>query len=136
MLSSQFLFLFFIKLEKRYNEKTRRRCLLRRSNFGYEGRESFGGRREVIKMLNAKVFANAGAAVMGVWVIACALFSYLMPDLLFSIAQSWMHTVNLETVKAAFAPDLGSLILGLATASGLTWITVYGTITLYNRWSK
>lgn len=87
-------------------------------------------------MLNAKVFANAAAAVMGVWVAACALFSYLMPDLLFSIAQSWMHTVNLETVKAAFAPDLGSLILGLATASGLTWITVYGTITLYNRWSK
>lgn len=87
-------------------------------------------------MLNAKVFANAAAAVMAIWVIACGLVSYLAPDLLFNIAQSWMHTVNLETVKVTFSLDLGSLIWGLVSASGLTWITVYGTISLYNRWSK
>lgn len=87
-------------------------------------------------MLNAKIFANASASVMGIWVIACALFSYLLPDLLFSVAASWMHTINLETVKTAFVPNFGSLILGLVSASGLTWITVYTTISLYNRWSK
>lgn len=87
-------------------------------------------------MLNAKAFANAAAAVMAIWVIACGLLSYLMPDLLFGIAQSWMHTVNLDTIKTTLAPDLGSLVLGLITAAGLTWITIYGTISLYNRWSK
>lgn len=87
-------------------------------------------------MLNAKAFANAAATIMAVWVIGCALFSYLMPDLLFSVAQSWMHTINLEIVKTTPALDLGSLILGLVTATGLTWVTMYGTIILYNRWSK
>lgn len=87
-------------------------------------------------MLNTKAFANAAATVMAVWVLGCALLSYLMPDLLFSIAKSWMHTINLDSVKAAFTPDLGSLILGLVTAVGLTWVTVYATVSLYNRWSK
>lgn len=87
-------------------------------------------------MLNAKAFANAAATVMAVWVIACTTFSYLMPDLLFIVAKSWMHNINLETVKATFVPDLGLLILGLVTATGLTWITTYSVISLYNRWSK
>lgn len=87
-------------------------------------------------MLNAKAFANATSAVMGIWVVFCALLSYIAPDLLFSLAQSWMHTINLETVKTTQSPSLGSLILGFATAVGLTWITVYGTISLYNKWAK
>lgn len=87
-------------------------------------------------MLNAKALANAAATVMGVWVLACALLSYLAPDLLFSVAQSWMHTINLEVAKTAFNPSLGSLILGLVTAVALTWVTMYATIALYNRWAK
>ncbi len=87
-------------------------------------------------MLNAKVFANAAAAVMGVWVLVCALLSYLAPDLLFSVAQSWMHTINLETVKSTFSPDLGLMIVGFVTAVGLTWITTFGVISLYNKWTK
>lgn len=87
-------------------------------------------------MLNAKAFADAAATVMAVWVVACALLSYIAPDLLFAIAQSWMHTVNLETVKTTFSPNLGVLLLGLITASGLTWVTTYATIVLYNQWEK
>ena len=87
-------------------------------------------------MLNAKAFANAASAVMGIWVVACAALSFIAPDLLFSLAQSWMHTINLETVKASFNPSLGSLVWGLVTAVGLTWITTYGTISLYNKWAK
>lgn len=87
-------------------------------------------------MLNAKALANAASAVMVIWVLACALLSYIAPDLLFGIAQSWMHTINLESVKAIFNPDLGSILLGLVSATGLTWITTYGTITLYNKWAK
>lgn len=87
-------------------------------------------------MLNAKAFANATATVMAVWVIACALLSYLAPDLLFSIAQSWMHTINLDLVKAAFSLNLGSIILGFVSAVALTWVTTYATIELYNRLAK
>lgn len=87
-------------------------------------------------MLNAKAFANAASVVMGIWVFACAALSYIAPDLLFSIAQSWMHTVNLETVKATFSPNLGSLLWGFISAVGLTWITTFGVISLYNKWTK
>lgn len=87
-------------------------------------------------MLNAKAFANAASAVMAVWVVACALLSYVAPDLLFNIAQSWMHTINLEVAKTTFSPNLGLLLLGLVTAVGLIWVTTYGTITLYNKWAK
>lgn len=87
-------------------------------------------------MLNAKAFANATATVMAAWVIFCTLLSYLVPDLLFSIAQSWMHTINLEVVKTSFNPNLGSLILGLVSAVALTWVTIYALVELYNRWTK
>lgn len=87
-------------------------------------------------MLNAKAFANAVSAVMAIWVVGCALLSYIAPDLLFNVAQSWMHTINLETVKATFSPNLGLLIVGFVTAVGLTWITTYGIISLYNKWTK
>lgn len=87
-------------------------------------------------MLNAKAFANAASAVMVIWVVACAALSYIAPDLLFSIAQSWMHTVNLESVKASFSPDLGLLLWGFVSAVGLTWITTFGVISFYNKWAK
>lgn len=87
-------------------------------------------------MLNAKVFANAASVVMAVWVIGCAVLSYIAPDLLFSIANSWTHSINLESVRSTAAPSLGSIIWGLVTAVGLTWLTTYATITLYNKWAK
>lgn len=87
-------------------------------------------------MLNAQAFANAASAVMAIWVVACAALSYIAPDLLFSIAQSWMHTINLESVKATFTPNLGSMLFGFVTAVGLTWVTTYATIALYNKWAK
>lgn len=87
-------------------------------------------------MLNVKAFANAAAVVMAVWVVACALLSYIAPDLLFSIAKSWTHNINLELVRATVSPSLGSVFLGLISATGLTWVTTYATITLYNRLAR
>lgn len=87
-------------------------------------------------MLDANAFANAASVVMAVWVVVCAALSYIAPDLLFSVAQSWMHTINLESVKSTFTPNLGSILWGFVTAVGLTWITTFGTISLYNKWAK
>ncbi|MDO8461219.1 MAG: DUF5676 family membrane protein [bacterium] len=87
-------------------------------------------------MLNAKAFANAATLIMAVWVVVCAIFAYIAPNLLFTIAQSWTHTMNLEVLKDSFNPSLGSLLLGLVSATSLTWVTTYATITLYNRFKK
>lgn len=87
-------------------------------------------------MLNATAFANATSAVMAVFYIACVALSLISPDLLFSLAQSWMHTLNLEVARTTFTPNLGSMVFGFITAVGLTWITTYGTISLYNKWAK
>ena len=87
-------------------------------------------------MLDAKAFANATAVVMAIFYIACVFLSYISPDLLFNLAQSWIHTLNLEAARVTFTPDLGSMIFGLITAVGLTWATTYGTISLYNKWAK
>lgn len=87
-------------------------------------------------MLNAKAFANAAAAVMAIWIVACALLAYIAPDLLFTIAQSWTHSMNLEALRSTFAPDAGLLLLGFVSAVGLTWVTTYATIALYNKWVK
>lgn len=87
-------------------------------------------------MLKPTIFANAAAAVMTVFYVICALLSYIAPDILFALGSSWMHTINLEIVKTVFIPNLGNIVFGLVSASGLTWVTVYSTIYLYNRWTK
>lgn len=87
-------------------------------------------------MLNEKAFANAASAVVAVWFMVCWLLSLLIPNFIFSIGQSWMHTVNLSAAKTTLTLDLGSFIVGIVTLVGLTWVTTYATVVLYNRWSK
>lgn len=87
-------------------------------------------------MLNAKALANAVTAITAMFYIVCVVLSYLAPDMIFSLARSWMHTVNLESVKTTYNFDLGLLVYGFVTATVLTWVTTYATIVLYNRWVK
>lgn len=87
-------------------------------------------------MLNAKAFASAAAVVTAVFYIVCAALSYAAPDLIFSIGRSWMHTINLESVKAPFSLDTVTLLWGLITISAVTWVTTYATIALYNYLAK
>lgn len=87
-------------------------------------------------MLNPKALANAASAVVGIWFVACLLLSLIAPDLVLAIGQSWVHTINLNAAKATVNADFGSIILGFVTLVGLTWITSYGTIVLYNKWYK
>lgn len=87
-------------------------------------------------MLDAKAFANAVTTVTAVFYVVCAALSFIAPDLIFSISRSWMHTINLESVKAPFNPDLGTLIWGIVSISILAWVTTYATIALYNRFKK
>lgn len=87
-------------------------------------------------MLNAKAFANAAAVVgLGAYVI-CRILSLVAPDLLFAVGQSWFHTFNLDAVKAVPPLDLGTFLLGGVTFGAFVWVTIYATVTLYNKWHK
>lgn len=85
-------------------------------------------------MLNAKAFANAATAVTAVFYLICALLSFVAPDFVFGLAKSWIHTMSLESARAAFVPDLTSLVYGIVSISIVTWVTTYALIALYNRW--
>ena len=87
-------------------------------------------------MLNAKAFAHAATAVTAVFYVVCATLSYLVPDLIFGIGKSWMHTINLESSKATVIPDLITVIWGLVTILIVTWVTTYAVIWLYNRLAR
>lgn len=87
-------------------------------------------------MVKPEILANAAGTVMALFFVVCVLISYIAPDLLFTLAQSWMHTVNLQSIRSTFVLNFGNLLFGLVSSTVLTWITVYVTVYLYNRWSK
>lgn len=87
-------------------------------------------------MLNAKAFAHAATLVTAVFYLVCLLISYVASDLVFSIAESWLHSISLESLKVATTISLGTAVLGLISISLLTWITTYATIWLYNYFAK
>lgn len=84
-------------------------------------------------MLKSVPFANAATVTVTVFYIACALLSYLAPDLIFTVGNSWIHTLNLEAIKATLPMSFGSLVFGLVSISIVTWVTAYAFVELYNR---
>ena len=68
--------------------------------------------------------------------VICRLLAVAAPNLLFSVGQSWFHTVNLESVRAACPMPTGTFILGLATSVVFSWVAAYAVAELYNRWEK
>lgn len=87
-------------------------------------------------MLNAKAFANAVTVVTAAFYIVCVVLSYIAPDLLFNIGQSWVHSLNLDVLKTATSISPISTLWSLVTISAITWVTTYATIMLYNKWHK
>lgn len=87
-------------------------------------------------MLNAKAFANASTVVALVLYVVCRVVSLIAPDFLFSIAKSWFHTFNMDTLKGTTPLEAGTFLFGGVSLAVLTWVTAYATIALYNRWAK
>lgn len=87
-------------------------------------------------MLNPKAFAHAATAVTAVFYIICWTLSSFAPDFVFALGNSWLHSINLESVKATNPISLTTGIIGLLSLSLLTWLTTYVTILLYNKWAK
>lgn len=87
-------------------------------------------------MLKSVPFANAATVITAAFYVICAVLSYIAPDLVVGIGNSWVHSLNLEMIKAAKGLSIETLIVGLVTLSAITWITTYAMIELYNRWAR
>lgn len=87
-------------------------------------------------MLKPKAFANAITIVFVVAYVICGLISFIAPDLLFSIAGSWFHGMNLEAIKATTPMGLGTFIFGVVTFAGYVWFLTFSGASLYNKFAK
>lgn len=81
------------------------------------------------------VTANATAVTIAVIYIVCVAAVVLLPDLSLTIAQSWVHGLDLSKIYAVNV-SLGSFILGLVTSTAGGWLIGYIFATVYNYFLK
>lgn len=87
-------------------------------------------------MLNAKVFANAAAVVGAGLFVVCRLLVGVMPQSMFNIAQSWMHSVALQpSMMGGYGTSSGWLV-GIVSMVVVVWVVAYAFASLYNSWAK
>ncbi|HKZ34951.1 MAG TPA: DUF5676 family membrane protein [Patescibacteria group bacterium] len=86
-------------------------------------------------MIRSIPFAHAGAFLMAGFYLLCVTLSYIAPEFLFSIAQSWVHSLNLEVLRDMSPISPGSAVTGFLTSTGATWIVAYVFAETYNKLS-
>lgn len=91
---------------------------------------------EAVGSIKPTVFANAATTVAVVGFVLCRVLSYLIPDILFAIAQGWVHTLNLEPIRATTPIPFGLMLLDGLIFAGLIWVATYAVASLYNAWAK
>lgn len=87
-------------------------------------------------MLNSKAFATAATIVVVAASFVCWVATLVAPDFAFSVANSWMHMINLDAVRMSSAASFGEAIVGFISLGLITWVTVYAVIEVYNRLAK
>jgi hypothetical protein len=87
-------------------------------------------------MIKPIVLANALATVVGAGYILCRLVAAIVPEFLFNVGQSWLHTVNLAPLRTASPMPTRMFVLGLVTSVIVSWVTAYVTGELYRRWAS
>jgi len=85
-------------------------------------------------MLDAKAFANAASAVGAVVFIVCRILVGVMPDGMFRVAQSWMHSV--AVTPSMMNGSTSSWLLGIVSMAVVVWLVAYAFASLYNSWAK
>lgn len=76
--------------------------------------------------------ANAMAVTVAFIAVVCALAIILAPELSLGIAQSWFHGIDLDKMRMAVNPSVGSLIYGWITATIGGWVVGYVFASAYN----
>ncbi len=84
--------------------------------------------------LNETAWANATGVLMGLVYIFCSLAVALFPALSQTVAQSWIHGIDLSIVWTG--SPRGNFLLGLISAMGLSWVAGYAFAAIYNALAK
>ncbi len=87
-------------------------------------------------MIKAKILANALTIVWLAGYALCALLTYIAPDLIFGIAGTWFHAINIDAVRTSMAMPISSLLFGLVSFGGMVWLSTFTVASLYNYWAK
>lgn len=87
-------------------------------------------------MVKPIALANAITTVFIVAYVICGIIAFIAPDLLFSIAGSWFHAMNLQSVRATTPMSIGMFLFGVVTFGGYVWILTYAGASLYNKFAK
>lgn len=87
-------------------------------------------------MLKPKAFANAVTTAFLFAYVICGIIAFIAPSLLFSIAGSWFHAINLEAVKTTEPMSIGVFIFGVVTFTVYVWLLTFAVASLYNKFAK
>ena len=80
---------------------------------------------------NPVATANAVALTVGLISTACALGIVLLPEISMAIAQSWFHGLDISKISSPNV-TVGSFVLGLTSATALSWPVGYVFASIYN----
>ena len=81
--------------------------------------------------LDAKAFANAAALIVAAIYVVCVAVVAIAPDFFLSIANSWIHALDLTKIKDINI-TAGSFIWGLITIVIVSWVVDYFFAVAYN----
>ena len=83
--------------------------------------------------LKESAFANASGLLGAIYFVGCFVVASWLPGLYKSVAESWMHMLDLSGVWKS-APE--GFLLGLVSFTVISWLTGWLFAWLYNRFTK
>ncbi len=74
---------------------------------------------------------NAFAVTTGIFFVGCRVLVGLLPDLMFTIAQSWFHGIALTRFDSSSLSS-SAFVTGLISSAVFSWVTGYIFAKIYN----
>jgi len=87
-------------------------------------------------MLKPTAFANAATVTGAILFVVCRLLVGAMPNVMFNVAQSWMHSADLQSSMMGGYGTASTWFTGLIAMVVVVWLAAYLFATLYNSWEK
>lgn len=75
--------------------------------------------------------ALAAACTTALLYVLCRVAVEVAPDFMFSVGQSWFHTIQFTKMQTWNVPA-GSFVLGLVSSSATAWLVGYVFALFYN----
>lgn len=84
---------------------------------------------------NPTALANALATVTAGVYLVCRVLVGLFPGMMFSVAQSWLHGIELSRLNS-WNLSLGAFFVGLISSAAFSWLVGYFIAVAYNYFDK